>query len=123
MSRRRCAMPVKWQPVLREFLKKHSPDPTRLFQLLEQRGLLRTYDLQPGKQVCPKSSAARYYWLILDGTVAVKRGGHDIVIRGKGDLIGEQASLIELGRRRRPKHKDDMITQGNVSVLRIETSF
>jgi class 3 adenylate cyclase len=78
--------------------------------------LLRT--LEEDERLCGFGQSADCLWVVLSGEIAVKREGKTIVRRDKGTLVGEQALLLQHGRR----SADLFACGGPTQVLQISKS-
>ena len=75
-----------------------------LFEGLSKKDLLEiarvTEDLQvpAGTVLCKEGAIGREFFVIVEGTVEVTRGGERVATRGAGDFVGEIALLTETRR-------------------------
>ena len=75
-----------------------------LFEGLSQKELLEiarvTEDLQvpAGTVLCKEGALGREFFVIVEGTADVTRGGSPVATRGTGDFVGEIALLTEMRR-------------------------
>jgi CRP-like cAMP-binding protein len=67
-------------------------------QLEELSGIVREVDVKPGHVLTHEGRHEGYFFVVVDGTVGIERGGQTINTLGPGDFLGEIA-LIDGGPR------------------------
>lgn len=77
----------------------------------------RCVDFAPGTVLCEQDDQTDAVFLIISGTVAVKVNGHRVIVRGKGETIGELAAIDPSARR-----SATAVAASNVSALRLTAS-
>lgn len=74
----------------------------------------RCVDIASGDVLCEQDDETDAVFLIISGTVAVKVNGHRVMMRGKGETIGELAAIDPSARR-----SATVVASGQVSALRL----
>ncbi len=113
-----------WQQGLEAFLTAYCPAPEQMRLTLGRIGLpARVNWLEDRAILCRQDDAADCYWVICQGHVRVERIGAEIVLRGPGEVVGEQAFY-----RKRdntgvgPRRGACLRASGSAKVLRIDRS-
>jgi CRP-like cAMP-binding protein len=62
-------------------------------QLEELSGIVREVDVKPGDVLTHEGRHEGYFFVVVDGSVGIERGGQTINTLGPGDFLGEIALL------------------------------
>lgn len=87
---------ILWRDILRTFIENYSEHADTLFPALIEHGLYGVRTYQNGAALCERGDRADCLWLIVSGEVDVcDENGNLILVRRAGELVGEQAFLLE----------------------------
>jgi CRP/FNR family cyclic AMP-dependent transcriptional regulator len=67
-------------------------------ELVELAGVTEDLQVPAGTVLCKEDTLGREFFVLVEGTVEVTRGGKRIAIRHAGDFVGEIALLTEVRR-------------------------
>jgi CRP/FNR family transcriptional regulator, cyclic AMP receptor protein len=62
-------------------------------QLAQLGGIVREVDVRPGEVLTHEGRHEGYFFVVVDGSVGIERGGRTINTLGPGDFLGEIALL------------------------------
>lgn len=115
---------AKWKIGLQRFLASNCPEPEVLGAALERVGLAPRINLVLDLDyLCRQGDVADCLWIVCEGYVRVERQGGEIVLRGAGEVVGEQAFYRETGAEtHRPTRGACLRASGAVTLLRIDRS-
>ena len=87
-----------WKVGLERFLTAYCTAPAILRGAMERIGLVpRINCLFDLDYLCRQGEVADCYWIVCEGHIRVERRGGEIVLRGAGDVVGEQAFYRLIG--------------------------
>ncbi|MBA4130676.1 MAG: adenylate/guanylate cyclase [Hyphomicrobium sp.] len=114
-----------WKAGLQQFLTVYCTAPGILREAMERIGLAprinRLFDLE---YLCRQGDVADCYWIVCEGHVRVERRGREIILRGAGELVGEQAFYRPMrGVSGSPTRGACLRAAGSAKLLRIDRSL
>lgn len=113
-----------WKTGLERFLAVYCPAPAILRGALERIGIApRINCLFDLDYLCRQGEVADCYWIVCDGHVRVERRGGEVVLRGAGEIVGEQAFYrAKSGESDRPIRGACLRAAGSAKLLRVDSS-
>lgn len=113
-----------WKVGLERFLTAYCTAPAILRGAMERIGLVpRINCLFDLDYLCRQGEVADCYWIVCEGHVRVERRGGEIVLRGAGDVVGEQAFYrLTSGESGQPIRGACLRAAGSAKLLRIDRS-
>lgn len=116
--------PAWWEGV-DKFLTAFCPDPTRMKAAMVDAEIAGRLDRLPDLRfLCQEGDRADCYWIVIEGTIRIEGDGTQIVLRGPGMIIGEQAFY------RAARDKDGfpvrgaaMRASGDARVVKLDRAF
>lgn len=105
------------------FLREYAADPSVLREALA-RVPGRVRQLRDGDRICNAGDEATEFWLVLSGNVRVETDkGTLLVVRGSGELVGEQAFCRSPGPTGGPVRGRRMTAMGKTELRIIDAAF
>lgn len=116
---------VGWKEGWERFLATYCQASATLREAMDRIGLApRVNCLFDLDYLCRKGDAADCYWIICDGHIRVERRGGEIVLRGAGEVVGEQAFYRPASDvNHQPIRGACLRAAGNAKLLRIDRSI
>ncbi|BAM93158.1 hypothetical protein S58_71940 [Bradyrhizobium oligotrophicum S58] len=117
-----AAFPKEVEDALHLFLEQFCPDPEAIQDALNRTCLGTVHDFLPGESICKRGGRVQGCWLIVSGHVEVRADEQIIVIRGPGELFGEQG-LVHMLSGKDGTRTADVRAIGSVKLLCIDASL
>lgn len=115
-------MDAKCSEVLKAFLGKYCAEPELIEAEIKGLGLWYPIEIGPDEFVCRNDEAAEACWLIVSGQLEIMDGEH-IVLRGEGEMVGEQGLLTTLLGKGSGRRSADIVARGPVKVVSFDASL